>query len=188
VRRIKLILVAALFLIAVPTVSFAFFDVSAFGGYAIPSGSEISNRGLQYGFDAHVNMVSRVIFKTGFGGFYRGSSAWVDVEGVNEKFPKHQLGFSAYGAIAIPIIPVVSQVNPYFKIRATAWDRIGGSFNSTDYFKAYSWGTGILYVIFPGSGSMSLGIYGEYLCDVSRNAGKWANGHTLNFGVRADLF
>ena len=182
-KKIKLI-IASLFLVIMPTASFALIDVAAFGSYTFSSGSPINTGGLGYGFDAHLNTTFLTVFKTGFGGYYRTSDVKIDVLGVNEKFPKQQLGIDLYGALSIPIFPM----EPYLKFRAAALEKIGGSFNSTEHFKAYSWGFGILFNMFPISSIMKVGLYGEFLCDVSKNSGKRGDGHTFNLGVRVDLF
>ena len=66
-KKIKLML-AALFL-TVPAASIALIDVSAFGGYSIPSGSPINTKGFQCGFNSHINKTFYVVLKGGLGGF-----------------------------------------------------------------------------------------------------------------------
>jgi hypothetical protein len=181
-KKVKLVLVAFAFLIIAPTASFALIDASVFGGYTFPSGSYFNTKGFQKGFDAHLNTDFLVIFKLGVGGFYRNSD--IKITG-NQKFSKRQVGIDAYGALSIPLMPV----DPYLKFRSAVWDKVGGSYQgSAEHFKAYSWGIGALLTVLPVPGIISVGLYGEYLFDTSKNSGKKANGHTLNLGIRADLF
>ncbi|PKL39828.1 MAG: hypothetical protein CVV44_06295 [Spirochaetae bacterium HGW-Spirochaetae-1] len=183
-NRIKSFIIAAGFLLLIPTASFAIVDVGAYGGYAFGTeieGTNVDPAGFEYGLDAHLNVTYLVILKLGVGAFYQGS---VLKYGSSSDYDKKIIGLDIYNQVDIPLFPI----DPYVKFNTAIWEKVdtSSSYNSTEFFKAYSIGGGLLFTILPLP-VMKVQLFGEYLYSIAKQDGQKATGHAVHLGLRLDI-
>lgn len=177
-KRLTLAAALASALLFIPTASFALVDVNLYGGYTFSGkleGISGTQDGWEMGLTTHINFDVLVFFQFGAGASYE----WTNMDWTD----KNQVGLDLYGMLNIPFIPV----SPYVRFNTAIWDKIEGQLDSTEYFKTYSFGGGIILTVLPIPGVFKLQLFGEYMYNFSEHSSREVTDHSFYLGVRTDF-
>jgi len=172
----------------IPVASYAIVDINAYGGYAFGSNVELADSivnpeptGFEWGFSSHLNFDVLVFFKLGLGAYYQMSNLKTTDD---YDYTKNNVGLDLNAQLNIPLIPI----KPYAIFRTAIWENVGGDvIESTEYFKNFAFGGGVLFTILPIPKVLKLQLFADYLYHTGKQSDLKATGHSAHFGVRLDI-
>lgn len=179
-KRLTLALTLMGALLLIPSTSFALVDANLMGGYSFQGkvdGISGTQDGWDLGLTAHINFDLLVFLQFGIGASYDWSNLdWAD--------DRNQIGLDLYGQINIPFLPI----SPYVRFNTAVWDKVSGAIDSTEYFKSYKFGGGILFTVLPIPKVFKLQLFGEYMYNFAKAGSLDVKNHTVYLGIRTDFF
>jgi hypothetical protein len=176
---VKVFIITAGLVLSLNVNSFALVDGAVWGGYGfsgeVEGNTDLDPKSADYGVKAHYNTSLVPLLELGLGGYYQYTKIKFDLTGTDD-WTRNSAGFDGNLILSLPI------VHPYLRGTYAFWDKLKiGDVTDTEKFKAFGYGGGIEFTVFP-----FLRVFGEYMFEKTDHDG-YLKMNTVNFGLKADI-
>ena len=173
---LKVLIIAAGFVLYFNVNSFAIVDAAVWGGYVfngtIDPGSQDFDGG-QYGLKAHYNTSLFLLFDFGIGAYYQYSKIKFDLTG-SDNLSRKTAGLDAN--LILTIVPII---HPYVRGTWAFMDKIE---SDNKRFKTYGAGIGAEFTVLP-----FIRLFGEYMYENSSHKYMDISSNAFNLGLKVDF-